>query len=1307
MSKIHTRTRIWSILLVCAMLVTMLPVATAAGETTWYVSAQGQDTNAGTEDSPFATLEKATEAANQAGTPAEIVVLGQITVDSWTTPTVETTLRGGDEDAELVFEYHSALDHQYNISLAGPLTINSIKLNCNYTSYKFSTYYGTYSIAANGYPLVIGAETKYNYYTSRVTDNGKTYETSVCHIVGGSLNSDISGGTHVEIYASLPLTYVYGGGLDGSVGGDVYLHIENCGKVQHVRAGGYADERDATVGGSVTLEFIRSVTDNAVYGGGYTAYGTSCSAAVEGNVSIQLEGLNQGFGKPIYGGGYGVNAPVNGNVTITADNINLTNNKASIYGGGYEGAVNGNVQIAVTNSTISSDIFGGGYKGLVDGNVEISITNYLEVISDIYGGGERGGDVNGAVSITLTPGEKTTDYSCPTIYATGEGSSTDAAEIGGGTSITLNGGRGTVYTLGNYGAVADGKSVTVTLDDTGDHRGASRSDTGKTQYLYNYESRDHSNSVQDAKVIVQGDYTATGIVQFDRVEIKNGGTLREHLSDNGKAIFSGVSDLAIEAGGTLDLLQSNELAGTADISGTLTLPQAAELTADGQVTVGAGALFAPSDGYLRGDVFLRSKTAYTQGEQPEFEVTQAGKDDHYFTKNRTVTSGEVVHKWYVDQPESIVIVPASISIYTGGTGYKGTVDEDGTIVSDNSGFPTPGFLITLPDSLKQALEADGKDISDLVLQEVNGTKTWTIEHYDGQSETQVYKLKAADGQDPVRVQFIDKNTGTAVPDDKFDVSTVINETLEMSLYRNQVGEVTVTYGGTTYLIDADGTAELFVRGTTSDAEYGFVKTAGTEIAKDTCGVVAPEGTTYTINKGSGHVEVTDKTAVALLFDEIIETNNVDDVCNTDLLKDRADTELKDSEVLSGQGTRHYEIKYLDLVDTSNGNVWVTADKDIQVYWPLPEGTTKNTKFELLHFEGLHREMGVDKVADQIESCSVTPVTIDEITDTHIVFTVGTAGFSPFALVWETTSSGGGGGGTTYYTLTYESNGGTTYEKERYASGTTVQLTKSPVREGYTFTGWYADKELTDAISSIKMTSNKTVYAGWEATDTPGWLNGDDHFAYVIGYDDGTVRPLDNITRSEVAAIFFRLLRDEVREEYLTESNTFADVTDGMWHNTAISTLAAMGILEGRSETCFDPNAPITRAEFAAICARFSTEDNVSGTSFTDIKGHWAEKEIQEAASLGWILGRDDGTFGPDLPITRAEAMTMINRVLCRLPETEDDLLDDMIVWPDNQPDTWYYLAVQEATNSHDFQRKDDVHERWTALRQSIDWTQYQ
>ena len=163
----------------------------------------------------------------------------------------------------------------------------------------------------------------------------------------------------------------------------------------------------------------------------------------------------------------------------------------------------------------------------------------------------------------------------------------------------------------------------------------------------------------------------------------------------------------------------------------------------------------------------------------------------------------------------------------------------------------------------------------------------------------------------------------------------------------------------------------------------------------------------------------------------------------------------------------------------------------------------------------------------------------------------------------------------------------------------------------------------------------------------------------------------------------------------------------MWHNTAISTLAAMGILEGRSETCFDPNAPITRAEFAAICARFSTEDNVSGTSFTDIKGHWAEKEIQEAASLGWILGRDDGTFGPDLPITRAEAMTMINRVLCRLPETEDDLLEDMIVWPDNQPDTWYYLAVQEATNSHDFQRKDDVHERWTALRQSIDWTQYQ
>lgn len=297
----------------------------------------------------------------------------------------------------------------------------------------------------------------------------------------------------------------------------------------------------------------------------------------------------------------------------------------------------------------------------------------------------------------------------------------------------------------------------------------------------------------------------------------------------------------------------------------------------------------------------------------------------------------------------------------------------------------------------------------------------------------------------------------------------------------------------------------------------------------------------------------------------------------------------------------------------------------------------------------------------------------------------------------------GGSTSTKLTLHYESNGGTSYRDERYSSGTTVTLDKAPVRESYTFTGWYADKALTDKITNVKMTGNKTVYAGWTATNVPDMLNGDDHYAYVVGYSDGTVRPNANISRAEVATIFFRLLKEEVRDGNLTTENTFADVTDGQWHNKAISTMAKLGIVKGRNAEAFDPDAPITRAEFATICARFDKTQISTGSNFADISGHWAEKYIERAATLGWIAGYSDGTFRPGNYITRAEAMTMINRVLCRVPETESDLLPGMITWPDNQPGTWYYLAVQEATNSHDYDRKDAIHEKWTALTEAPDW----
>ena len=225
-------------------------------------------------------------------------------------------------------------------------------------------------------------------------------------------------------------------------------------------------------------------------------------------------------------------------------------------------------------------------------------------------------------------------------------------------------------------------------------------------------------------------------------------------------------------------------------------------------------------------------------------------------------------------------------------------------------------------------------------------------------------------------------------------------------------------------------------------------------------------------------------------------------------------------------------------------------------------------------------------------------------------------------------------------------------------------------------------------------------------EVPTGLNGNDHYAYIVGYPDKTVRPQNGITRAEVATIFFRLLTDETRNANSTKSNSYSDVAAGAWYNHAVSTLSAMGIVKGDSHGKFNPNAPITRAEFAAIAARFDDKANTTTADFSDIASHWAKNEISAASNNGWITGYPDGTFRPDNKITRAEAMTLVNRVLKRLPETEEDLHDDMIKWSDNSDvSQWFYLDVQEATNSHYYQTKENKFEKWTKLRETRDWTE--
>ena len=315
------------------------------------------------------------------------------------------------------------------------------------------------------------------------------------------------------------------------------------------------------------------------------------------------------------------------------------------------------------------------------------------------------------------------------------------------------------------------------------------------------------------------------------------------------------------------------------------------------------------------------------------------------------------------------------------------------------------------------------------------------------------------------------------------------------------------------------------------------------------------------------------------------------------------------------------------------------------------------------------------------------------------------------------------------TLVYHANDGSDRKiTEPYANNATVTLKGKDTftRSGYTFSSWNTqadgkgdsfkpdDKVIVDNIESNDLYAIWTKNSGSGGShkptvtipdDVPTGLNGKDHYAYVVGYPDGMVYPQKNITRAEVATIFFRLLEDETREANMTKSNAYNDMKDGAWYTCAVSTLSKMGIIKGYEDGSFKPDASISRAEFAAIAARFDPDGDKTPATFSDVSSHWAKDEISIAANHGWIKGYEDGSFKPDQKITRAETMTLVNRVLKRLPETKDDLHKDMKTWPDNQNESaWFYLAVQEATNSH-YQKlkKDGTHETWESMRETRDW----
>ena len=300
-------------------------------------------------------------------------------------------------------------------------------------------------------------------------------------------------------------------------------------------------------------------------------------------------------------------------------------------------------------------------------------------------------------------------------------------------------------------------------------------------------------------------------------------------------------------------------------------------------------------------------------------------------------------------------------------------------------------------------------------------------------------------------------------------------------------------------------------------------------------------------------------------------------------------------------------------------------------------------------------------------------------------------------------------------LAYVADGGTYTIKHDIAPDDMVTIT-------YTYTVLRSDAGDT-LTNTATVTTPDGGPTGEDTTETPvkpvppirppvdpdkPELNTEDHYAYIVGYPDGNVKPEGNITRAEVATIFFRLLTDESRDEFWSQTNPYSDVSEDDWYNNAVSTLTNAGIIDGYEDGTFKPNGNITRAEFATIAVRFFEATYEGENLFPDIDGHWAQDYINEAANAGIVDGYPDGTFGPQKLITRAEAMTMVNRTIDRHPH-EDHLLADMIVWPDNPETAWYYEQVQEATNSHAYTMNTDdeqnPYEIWTELLPNRDWSE--
>ena len=747
---------------------------------------------------------------------------------------------------------------------------------------------------------------------------------------------------------------------------------------------------------------------------------------------------------------------------------------------------------------------------------------------------------------------------------------------------------------------------------------------------------------------------------------------------------------------------------------------------------------------------------------------------------------------------TVTIAPANITIYTGGTGYGGVTDEEGNVITETetSGLPEPGYHIELPAAVVNWLAEQGITASsgtaDAVAEDLSKYLTFT---YDDNSQTRnwsmgyagiystnkttgeptryVYTLNPAKVEDkeiPVRLLY--KNGETVVSTDDILMSeTLVSDQFSMTINPGELTQSQIraklTVEGQSISCNIDiqpGT--LTVRSTTDkDTTTEIVNEQG-DVTSNTITAVDGGEVQYYVNNS----EVTvDADRVQLLVDEVSNGEEFNAAMGADAIERVTNAA---GNTLSNAA---YDLAYMDLVDTQNGNTVVTMgeDQSLTIYWPVPEDAAEDSAFHVVHYTEMDRQDTTSE--SELESAkTIMPDTNTTTINGQKYVTFTTESFSPFALVYEkapdpvaklevtktltkvNSQPYTGGSVSVNDTLTYTitvKNGEVAlkdvtitdtftgkgdlvfngYTATENPDGTyTIELGNLEANETVTITATYkvlrADAS-SNLINAVKVNGTNPG-GGEDPTDedkTPETpvnpyrppirppedpdkpeLNTEDHYAYIVGYEDGSVQPEGDITRAEVATIFFRLLTDESRDEFWSQTNPYSDVSEDDWYNNAVSTLTNAGIIDGYEDGTFKPNGNITRAEFATIAVRFFEATYEGENLFPDIDGHWAQDYINEAANAGIVDGYPDGTFGPQKLITRAEAMTMVNRTIDRHPH-EDHLLADMIVWPDNPETAWYYEQVQEATNSHEYTMNTDdeqnPYEIWTKLLPNRDWSE--